>query len=171
MRALFAVIALLLGSAPVLAQVPNAPIEAPPPQAGPPPPDNAPPSGRFSFRPVEDGFLRLDSETGQVAFCSARVGGWTCETAADDRAALETKIDRLQDEVEGLKRQLARLREPPPRPPADVPPSANQTAPEKRDDTAQLRRDLERARIAFENAWQRLVDMLINFQQDMMRKS
>jgi hypothetical protein len=34
-----------------------------------------------------------------------------------------------------------------------------------------LRQDLERARVAFENAWQRLVDMLVNFQKDVMRKS
>jgi hypothetical protein len=142
--------------------------EAPPP----PPPANARlgPPARFSFNPVAGGFLRLDAQTGQVAFCSARTAGWTCETAAEDRAALETEIGRLQDEAAGLKRQNAELQEPPPpRPPADLAPPA--PPPDKRDDAAQLREDLERARAAFENAWRRLVDMLVNFQKDVMRKS
>ena len=37
-------------------------------------------------------------------------------------------------------------------------------------DSAKLREDLERARVAFENAWRRLVDMIVNLQKDMMRK-
>jgi hypothetical protein len=141
--------------------------ETPPaPQAGEVIPPAAP-SGRFGFNRVDGGLLRLDSQTGEVAFCSARNAGWTCETAAEDRAALEKEIGRLQDEVGGLKRELADLREPPPpRPPAYVAPPA-----EKPDDAAKLRQDLERARVAFENAWQRLVDMLMNFQKDVMRKS
>ena len=95
--------------------------------------------------------------------------GWTCETAAEDRTALETEIGRLQDEVAGLKQDLAALREPPPpRPPADLSPPPP-PPPDKRDDAAQLREGLERARVAFENAWRRLVDMLVNFQKDVMR--
>ena len=140
-------------------ETPSAPkaVEAMPPSV---------PSGRFGFNRVDGGFLRLDSQTGEVAFCSARNAGWTCETAAEDRVALEKEIGRLQDEVAGLKRELASLREPPPpRPPADLAPPA-----EKSDDAARLREDLERARVAFENAWQRLLDMLLNFQKDVMRK-
>lgn len=150
--------------------------EAPPPI--PPVPQTgiaAGPPGRFSFNRVDGGFLRLDAQTGHVAFCSARAAGWTCETAAEDRAALEMEIGRLQDEATDLKQQLADLRAdllepPPPRPPADLAPPPP-PPPEKRDDAAQLRQDLERARIALENAWRSLVDMLVNFQQDMMRKS
>jgi hypothetical protein len=131
------------------------------------------PPGRFSFNRVDGGFLRLDAQTGHVAFCSARAAGWTCETAAEDRAAREMEIGRLQDEATDLKQQLADLRADllePPRPPADLAPPPP-LPPEKRDDAAQLRQDLERARIALENAWRSLVDMLVNFQQDMMRKS
>ena len=150
--------------------------EAPPPV--PPVPQAviaAGPPGRFSLNRVDGGFLRLDAQTGHVAFCSARAAGWTCETAAEDRAALEMEIGRLQDEVADLKQQLADLRAdlrepPPPRPPADLAPPPPPPL-EKRDDAAQLRQDLERARVALENAWRSLVDMLVNFQQDMMRKS
>ncbi len=61
---------------------------------------------RFKMQKVEDGFLRLDAQTGQVSHCRAREGGWVCETAADDRAALEAEIKRLADRVALLERQV-----------------------------------------------------------------
>ncbi len=136
--------------------------------------DNTPPS-HFSFNRVDDGFLRLDNQTGQVAYCSPHAVGWACQTVPEDRAALQKEIARLQDEVASLKAQLAAPDEPPPRrPPADLtPPPAAQTLPPMGDtdrDTAKLRADLERARLAFENAWRRLVDMIVNLQKDMLRK-
>ncbi len=137
---------------------------------------NSTPPGRFSFNRVDDGFLRLDNQTGQVAYCSPHAVGWACQTVPEDHAALEREIARLREEVASLKAQVAALHEPPPpRPPADLtpPPPTTQTPPPKADkdqDTAKLREDLERARLAFENAWRRLVDMIINLQKDMMRK-
>jgi len=133
-------------------------------------PDAAAPSipSRYSFNRVDDGFLRLDNQTGQVAFCRPHAVGWACEAVAEDRAALEKEIARLQDEVASLQRQVAALREPsPPRPPGELtPPAADQ-----REEAAKLREDFARARVAFENAWRRLIDMIINFQKDMMPKS
>ena len=125
------------------------------------------PPARYTFNRVDDGFLRLDNVSGQVTVCSQRPVGWACQAVPEDRAALETEIARLQDEVTALKNQVAALREPPPppRPPADLtPPSA------KTDDAAKLREDMERARAAIEHAWRRLVDMIVNFQKDMMPK-
>jgi hypothetical protein len=61
---------------------------------------------RFKMQKVEDGFLRLDAQTGQVSHCRSREGGWVCETAADDRAALEAEIKRLADRVVMLERQV-----------------------------------------------------------------
>ncbi len=63
-------------------------------------------SWRFKMQKVEDGFLRLDAQTGQVSHCRSRPGGWVCETAADDRAALEAEIKRLSDRVAMLQRQV-----------------------------------------------------------------
>jgi hypothetical protein len=62
---------------------------------------------RFRFSPVEGGVLRLDARTGQVSFCRSRAGSWACETAADDRAALEAEIGRLQNRVAALEKQAA----------------------------------------------------------------
>ena len=132
--------------------------------------DGAPPPvpSRYSFNRVDDGFLRLDNQTGQVAFCNARAVGWACQAVPEDRAALEKEIARLQGEVASLRSEIAALREPPPppRPPADLtPPTAD-----KSEDATKLRADLARARTAFENAWRRLVEIIANFQKDMMRK-
>src|SRR5215468_5031381 len=104
MRAIVAV--LLLGLA----------VGAPAVAQGAPESDN----GRFTFKDVPDGILRLDGRTGHVSLCS-KVSEWACRTLADDRAALENEIGRLLDENTALRKQLeARA----PVPPETVPPSA-----------------------------------------------
>ena len=84
--------------------------------------DGAEPNGpsRYTFNRVDDGFLRLDNLSGQVAFCSPHGVGWACQAVPEDRAALEKEIARLQSEVASLKAEIAALREspPPPGPPA-----------------------------------------------------
>ncbi len=131
--------------------------------------DATPPTStaRYSFNRVDDGFLRLDNQSGQVAYCGSTSVGWACQAVPEDRAALEKEIARLQKEVAGLKTEIAVLRAPPLalRPPADLSPPADQ-----HDDAARLREDMERARVALENAWRGLVDMIMTFQKDMMRK-
>ena len=37
------------------------------------------PPSRFRFETAEDGYLRLDDRTGQVAFCSQHSAGWACK--------------------------------------------------------------------------------------------
>ena len=122
---------------------------------------------RYTFNRVNDGFLRLDNTSGQIAFCSPNSVGWACQVVPEDRAALEKEITRLQEQVAKLKTEVAALREPPPppRPPADLTPPSD-----KSPEAAELREDIERAGEAVENAWRRLVDMIVNFQKDMMRK-
>jgi hypothetical protein len=147
---------------------PAVPAEAAPPDQGPRPGTVA---ARFSFNRVDDGVLRLDTQTGQVAFCSARGAGWACHAVPEDRAAFEQEIARLQDQVTALKSEIAALREPPPpRPPADLvpPPPADKS----NELTIKLptQEDIDRASAALQQAWRRLVDMLVNFKNDMMRK-
>jgi hypothetical protein len=131
----------------------------------------AQPPARYAFKPVNDGFLRLDNVSGQVSFCSPTSAGWACQAVPEDRAALEKEIARLQDEVTSLKQQVAALRKPePPRPPAELskPDSAPPTA--QNGQASELRADLARAKAAVQNAWQRVVDLIKGFQKEMMRK-
>ena len=123
---------------------------------------------RFSFERSKDGFLRLDSQTGQVAYCAPHSAGWTCEAVPEERTALEKVIGRLQDEVASLKSELAALREP--RPPADLAPRP----PGKEGDVViklPTQEDIDRATAALQRAWDRVVDMIGNLRKDLSRKS
>lgn len=71
-------------------------------QTPPPPPND---NWRFKMQKVDGGFLRLDAQTGQVSFCREKDSNWTCETVADDRAALEAEIKRLNDRIAVLEKQ------------------------------------------------------------------
>jgi hypothetical protein len=93
MRALtFLIPTLLAASAagPLLLAVPAANAE-PSDILAPPASEN----GRYSMTPSGSGFLRLDTRTGAVSLCTVNGGNAECRAAADDRAALESEIDRL----------------------------------------------------------------------------
>jgi len=144
--------------------VPPQQYAAPPPAAEaakPPEPLPPAPSRRYRFSRFADGVVRLDGETGQVTFCSPGPVGWACQAVAEDRAALEAEIGRLQAENAALKQQLA-LKPPPA---VAVPPAANSG-----DLKMPSTEDIERARVFIENAWRRLVEMIVNLQKDMMRR-
>jgi hypothetical protein len=139
--------------------------------------------GRFTLNRVDNGFLRLDTQNGQVAYCRTRTVGWTCQAVPEDRsepdadvvrlqtevAALKTlksDIARLQDEIAALRREVAALKDPPPpRPPADL-------TPDKGDVIIKLptHEDVARAREFIAKTWHRLVDMITAVQKDMMQK-
>ena len=63
-------------------------------------------NGRYSFYPVADGVLRLDTRTGQISQCSRSDAGWACKVVPDERSALETEIARLQGENATLKKSF-----------------------------------------------------------------
>ena len=67
-------------------------------------PDTA--GGRYTLNKVMDGFVRLDTQTGAVEFCSQRTVGWACQAAPEDRATYEREIERLQNENAALKQAL-----------------------------------------------------------------
>lgn len=64
--------------------------------------------GRFSMTPAPDGgFLRLDTRTGMASHCRLVDGALQCRSSADERAAMQSEIDRLAKENEDLKRKTA----------------------------------------------------------------
>ena len=144
-------------------------------------------ASHYSFNRVDNGFIRLDSTNGEIAYCSAQAVGWICQTVPIDRASsatgsedaqkgvtflkgLEEKLDRLQGEVASLKKEIAALREPPPpRPPADLSPQTGNGP----DITIKLptQEDVARAREFLEETWRRLVEMFGTVRKDIMRKT
>jgi hypothetical protein len=134
------------------------------------------PRGRYSFAPVDEGFLRFDHKSGDVALCKAQNGGWSCDAVADSSAAQrkqaadpsDKEIAGLRAQVAALQKEVAGLRAPPP-PPYPAPP---QTVPPS-DETGSitLKQDIARARGFITETWHRLVEMITNLQKDVMRKS
>ena len=64
-------------------------------------------AGRFTMTPVAGGALRLDTRTGRISHCKNDAGGWTCTSVADERAAYEEEIARLQARLAKVEAELA----------------------------------------------------------------
>lgn len=121
--------------------------------------------GRFTFREVPDGLIRLDKDTGQVSICGKRPAGWACEAVADDRTALESEIGRLQGENARLKSELtARSLSPPD--------GAKPDSRSGRSDDLKLPSDadLDRAMAFLDKLWRRLGDIVQNIQRENMQR-
>jgi hypothetical protein len=123
-------------------------------------------NGRYSFNPVADGVLRLDTRTGQVSQCSKSDAGWTCNAVPDERSALETEIARLQGENATLKKEL--LARGIPLPGVPSPPVARPSEPELK-----LPSDAEVDKVIrfLEKAWRRLLEMGREAQKDVEKKN
>jgi hypothetical protein len=115
-------------------------------------------NGRYSFNPVVDGVLRLDTRTGQVSECSRSGAGWACKLVPDERSALEIEIARLQNENERLKKELLAqgpLTPGAPDPELKLPSDA----------------DVDKVISFLEKAWRRLIEMGRTVLKDVERKN
>jgi hypothetical protein len=126
-------------------------------------PDNE--NGRYSFYPVADGALRLDTRTGQVSQCSRSDAGWACKVMADERSALESEIGRLQGENAALKKELLARGLPLP---GGSPPVAKPGESELK-----LPSDAEVDKVIsfLDKVWRRLVEMGRSLQKETERKN
>jgi len=123
-------------------------------------------NGRYSFNPVADGVLRLDTRTGQVSQCSRNDVGWTCKAVPDERSSLEAEIARLQGENATLKKELLDRGLPVPGVPS--PPAAKPSEPELK---LPSDADVDKVMSFLERAWRRLVEMGREVQKDVERKN
>jgi len=124
--------------------------------------------GRYTLNKVTDGFVRLDTQTGEVALCSQRTVGWACQVAPEDRAAFESEIARLRGENAALKQSL--LSHGLPLPSGMMPePSVGHG----NDITIHLPSDtdIDRAVAYVDRVWRNFVDAVARAQRQMLNKS
>ncbi|WP_420135457.1 hypothetical protein [Rhodopseudomonas sp.] len=67
-------------------------------------------NGGYTFTPNADGVTRLDTRTGKVSTCTDKGNGWACYEVADERAAFDAEIGRLQTDNDRLKKEAEALR-------------------------------------------------------------
>jgi hypothetical protein len=71
--------------------------------------DETKPDSRYAVQPSDDGFIRLDTQTGAVSHCGRREGVWFCEKLVEDQTALERQIDALTARVDALSKEVDAL--------------------------------------------------------------
>ncbi len=64
-------------------------------------------TGRFVMEKTDDGYVRMDSETGDISVCTVQGAQIVCKSAADERAAFQGQIEALEARVAVLERRLA----------------------------------------------------------------
>ncbi|MFZ3309483.1 MAG: hypothetical protein WBD53_17765 [Xanthobacteraceae bacterium] len=139
------------------------------PAAGETAPDTA--GGRYMFEKqagtAGSGYIRLDTQTGEVALCSQRAIGWACEAAPDDRAVLENEIARLRAENGALKKDLLSRGLP-------LPAGANPEQPAQSNQIVvplPSNADIDRMVAMVGQAWHRFVEAVQQAQKQVFNKS
>jgi hypothetical protein len=124
--------------------------------------------GRYTLNKVTDGFVRLDTQTGEVALCSQRTVGWACQVAPEDRAAFESEIARLRGENAALKQALLSRGLP-------LPSGATPERSGSHDNDITIRlpdnADIDRAVAYVGRLWDRFVEAVNRAQRQMLNKS
>lgn len=64
---------------------------------------------RYTMERTDQGYVRLDTRTGQMSICKENGSQLVCQLAADDRTAFEDEIDRLQGQLDAVERRVAAL--------------------------------------------------------------
>ena len=123
--------------------------------------------GRYTFKDVADGVLRLDTRSGQVSLCTKRDAGWACQALPDDRTALEDEIARVGKENQALRKDFAARGLPLP---DGIRREPRVGARGDQDSTVPSDADLDRVMTFMEKAWRRLLDMVQRMQKEESRK-
>lgn len=105
-------------------------------------------ANRFTMEKTENGFVRLDTLTGEMSICTEKAGQLVCRLSADDRRAFEESLSDLSARVTELESRLELM----------DPPSAIAEAPDEA--------ELDQALDAMEKMMRRFFGMVEELQKD-----
>jgi len=64
---------------------------------------------RYRLEKSANGYVRLDTQTGAMSICEERTGQLVCKMAADERAAFQDEVDRLQSSMKAMDERVTKL--------------------------------------------------------------
>lgn len=63
--------------------------------------------GRYVMEKTENGYVRMDTATGDISICHENEGQIVCRLAADERAAFQDRLDELEARLDRLEERVA----------------------------------------------------------------
>src|SRR5579883_1770316 len=124
-------------------------------------------ASRYMFSKIAEGFLRLDTHTGEVSVCGQRTVGWACQAVPEDRVVLENEIARLRRENAALKKDILARGLPLPAGSAPEPPVAGYNGDQP---SPTAKSDFDRLVGLVGQAWRRLVEAIARAEAAAERK-
>jgi hypothetical protein len=65
---------------------------------------------RYRLEKTPDGYVRMDTRTGEMSVCQEKWGELVCKMAADERTAVQDEIERLQSDIKALEDRVANVK-------------------------------------------------------------
>ncbi|MFH1794119.1 MAG: hypothetical protein ABIK36_03625 [Pseudomonadota bacterium] len=69
---------------------------------------------RYTLEKTPDGYVRMDTRTGEMSLCTERTGQLVCRIAADERSAWQDELDRVTRRLDEVEKRLGALEASPP---------------------------------------------------------
>ena len=63
-------------------------------------------NGRYTIEKSGEGYVRMDTATGEISFCRTQDDQIVCKLSADDRAAMQDHIGELEARIKDLEEHL-----------------------------------------------------------------
>lgn len=65
---------------------------------------------RYRLEKTPNGYVRMDTRTGEMSVCQEKWGELVCRMAADERTAVQDEIERLQSDIKTLEDRVAAVK-------------------------------------------------------------
>lgn len=69
---------------------------------------------RYTLEKTPDGYVRMDTRTGEMSLCTERTGQLVCRIAADERSAWQDELDLVTRRLDEVEKRLGALEASPP---------------------------------------------------------